>query len=464
MRTYIRWAVIIAVVVGGGWAASHYLGEWWRKASAPRYLVATVSRGRVEHSVNSTGTVKAVQTVNVGSFVSGPLLYVGVDYNAEVRGAAKGWEVMLSWLSPGAEKGTLLAQIDPSLLQALLDRDEAALAQQEAALERERANLATQEADLKRVEALREQAWNNLGRAERLRAATKTGDYISDTEMDQFKFNHASLLAQEKVAAANIRQAEAAIRAAAQGVKQARAVLKNSTANRKYCDVYAPEDGVVIERKVDKGQTVAASFQTPELFVIAKDLYKTVHVHASVDEADIGQVRRIEARRTPIRFTVDAYQNKVYEGRIHQVRKNATTTQNVVTYPVVLEADNVHRELFPGMTATISFEVEVREGVTRIPASALRFVPPANRVHPPDLKYLDAVTAQAETGVKMSATQKTAAAKGRSRRVVWVSRDGVLHAVPVTLGLIDNQFAELVEGDLKDGAELVTGIDNTPRR
>ncbi|MBY0230856.1 MAG: efflux RND transporter periplasmic adaptor subunit [Gemmataceae bacterium] len=453
MRRAIRWVVFLAVIGGSLYGLSWSVGEWWRKATKPRWNVAVVSRGRVENSVNSTGTVKPVQTVNVGSFVSGPLRLVGADFNQEVEGR------IVDGAGRVVKKGTLLAEVDPSLLQAALDRDEAVLAGGKAALEREKANLATQKADLARVQALWKQADANMNRAIALQKTNR--DFISQNELDQFTASLESLAAQEKVALATIEQGKEAVKAAAQTVKQFEANLKNSKANRGYCDIYAPEDGVVIERKVDKGQTVAASFQTPELFVIAKDLYKTVHVHASVDEADIGHINNARRLDKPVKFTVDAYPGEEFIGRIFQVRKNSTTTQNVVTYPVVIETGNAHKKLFPGMTATISFEVEVREGVLRLPAAALRFVPPSNRVRDEDRRYLDSPSGDAP---KLSATQKAAAARSRSRRTVWVAEGDKLRAVPVVLGLIDNQFAEVLEAGLKEGDEVVTGIDTTPPR
>ena len=134
-------------------------------------------------------------------------------------------------------------------------------------------------------------------------------------------------------------------------------------------------DGTVIERKVDPGQTVAASFVTPELFIIAPDMDKHMYVFASVDEADIGQIRTAQERGKAVKFTVDAYPGDLFEGKIHQIRKNSTTTQNVVTYPVVIEAPNPDLKLLPGMTANITFQIEARDDVLRVPAAALRFVP-----------------------------------------------------------------------------------------
>ena len=252
MRRLVKWLLILSVVLGvlgvlvGGTVLA---ASWWRNHSMPKYLTAAVSRGRVETVVNSTGTVKPVRVVSVGAFTSGPIAEVKVDYNSVVR------------------KNDLLALIDRRLLAAFVNHDRAALE--------------TQKADKTRVQALLEQARNNEDRARRLLAVNK--DYISDTDMDQYHFTRITCEAQLNLALANIRQAEA--------------TLANSEANLEYTEIHSPEDGVIIERKVDPGQTVAASFQTPELFTIALELDKHVYVYASVDEADIGQIRGVQERQ-----------------------------------------------------------------------------------------------------------------------------------------------------------------------
>lgn len=413
----VRWLVFLAVLGGAGTAAYFPAMKWWKEATKPRYRTAAVTRGRVETVVNSTGTIKPVRSVQVGAFVSGPVKEVYVDFNSAVK------------------KDDLLARIDPKLLAAAVDRDKAALA--------------TQQAELDRVEALLQQARNNEQRAKKLQKINR--DYLSDQEMDKFHYDRKSLDAQRKLTLANIKQGEA--------------VLENSTANLGYTEIRSPVDGIIIERKIDPGQTVAASFQTPELFVVAPDLDKHVYVYASVDEADVGLIREAKRKKSPVQFTVDAYPRDLFSGTIHQVRMSSTTTQNVVTYPVVIEASNAELKLMPGMTANLSFQIEAREGVLCVPSAALRFVPPAARVHPDDRKYLEGVApeGQKESGSRQSARQKADSAKGRSRRVVWVQEGDWLRGVSVTLGLIDNQFAELIAGDLEEGRDVVTNLDTAGR-
>jgi HlyD family secretion protein len=417
MRRLLKWLVILGVLVGLVTAASISARDWWQKRLTPRYLTATVSRGRVETVVNSTGTVKPVISVTVGAFTSGPIADILVDFNSKVK------------------EGDLLARIDPKLARAALARDRAALD--------------SQKAELARVEALLRQAENNENRARKLQAVNK--DYISDTDMDQFHYTRLTTEAQRRLALASIAQAEAN--------------LENSKANLEYTEIRSPVDGIVIERKVDRGQTVAASFQTPELFIIAPKMEQYMHIFASVDEADIGMIRNAKEHGQAVKFTVDAYPGELFEGQIDQIRMNSTTTQNVVTYPVLIKAPNPELKLMPGMTANLSFQIAAKEDVLRVPAAALRFMPLAAQVRPEDRHYVDALpTNTTEGGSKGAASAKAEQSRNRQRRLVWVQEGALLRAIPVTIGLIDNQGAELLSGDLSEGQVVVTGTENTPPR
>jgi HlyD family secretion protein len=410
----LKWLLIFGVLVGGVAAAGVWAKSWWEQRSAPKYLTATISRGRVDTVVNSTGTIKPVLSVSVGAFTSGPIAKVYVDFNSPVK------------------KDQVLALIDPRLLQAAVDRDRAAVE--------------SQKADLNRIDALLQQAKNNEKRARQLMAINK--EYIAETDVDQYYFTRLSLEAQIKLTEASIKQAEAN--------------LKNSEANLGYTEISSPVDGIVIERKVDPGQTVAASFQTPELFIIAPDMEKHMFVYASVDEADIGQIRTAQERGQIVKFTVDAYPGDLFEGKIHQIRKNSTTTQNVVTYPVIIEAPNPDLKLLPGMTATITFQIEAKDNVLRVPAAALRFFPPSAQVRPEDRHYVEMLPTNVSDGSKKSsAGEKSEQSRKRHHRIVWVKENGLLRAMPVTLGLIENQYAELLDGDLSEGQEVVTGTESS---
>lgn len=395
--------------------AFRYAYPEYRFIPGPKYRTATVSEGRIESVVNSTGTIKPVRSVMIGAFVSGPIQEIYVDFNSVVK------------------ENDLLARIDPRLLQAVVDRDEA--------------NLAAQKAELDRINALLLQAIRNEERAKKLQEVRE--DYVSGVEMDQYRFARESLEAQLALAQAAILQAEAS--------------LKNSQANLGYTEIRSPVDGIVIERKVDVGQTVAASFQTPEMFVVAPDMEKEMHVFASVDEADIGEIMRAQAQDQPVKFTVDAYPEDIFEGKVYQIRKSSTTTQNVVTYPVVISAPNPDLKLLPGMTANISFQIEVKEKVKRLPMAAIRYFPPVNLVRTEDRHYIDGQTPMEEendeNNRQISASEKVQFARNRMKRVVWVEeKGGLLRAVPVVLGLTDNQHAEIIEGELEVGQKVVIGV------
>ncbi len=389
--------------------------DYWKKRNLPDWRESVVTRGNIVSVVNSTGTVKPVLSVSVGAVVSGPIIEICADFNDEVQ------------------KGELLARIDPRLFAANVARDSAVLA--------------TRKAEVQRVDALLQQAMRDEERAKILRSKNK--DYISRSEMDQFKYNVLSLKAQKEVAECSVEQAEGS--------------LKNSQANLEYTEIVAPVDGIVIDRKIDQGQSLACQFQTPELFIVAPDMRKKMYVFASVDEADIGLIRNAKNDNRPVHFNVDAYPDDIFEGRIEQIRMSSTTVQNVVTYPVVVAASNPDLKLMPGMTASISFEVGETDEVTKIPNAALRFYPDPKYVRVEDRELLEGAASETDdqddtSASMMTAPEKAAANRKRRLRHVWVWDDEVLKAVEVTTGLSDNKFTELIEGDLKFGDKLVTGI------
>jgi HlyD family secretion protein len=409
MARAIRWTVILLVLGGVGYGIFVASRDYFAKITKPSYQTLAVTRGKIETVVNSTGTIKPVRTVTVGAFVSGPITKIHVDFNSTVK------------------TGMKLAEIDPRLLRAANDRDKAAV------------NSAKAEAN--RVQALLTQAIANEKRGKDLLAINR--EYISQNELDALVASRESL--------------EAQLALAGKSIEQAVANMENSTVNLSFTTIYSPCNGVVIEKKIDEGATVASAFQTPEILVIGEDMDKRMYVYASVDEADVGQITQAMQRKTPVRFTVDAYPQEIFEGKILQIRNNSTTTQNVVTYPVILEANYPGTKLRPGMTANLSFSIEVREKALRLPTAALRFVPPLHRVREEDKKYL-LNTAPVALGVKTSAEEKAKTAKSRNRRIVWVVDGDFLRAVPVRLGLVDGRFAEILEGDLKEDDRVVTGM------
>ncbi|MCD0463281.1 efflux RND transporter periplasmic adaptor subunit [Roseiconus lacunae] len=419
MKTLLKWLIPIAVLGGVIAAAYGPAMRYWKARNRIVWETSKVTRGDVTRYVNSTGEIRPVRSVLVGSFVSGPIVELNVDFNDEVK------------------EGDVLARVDPRLFKAEVARSEAALA--------------TRQAELERIEAELQQAINNFDRGVKLRQ--KREGFLSESEMDSLTFEVKSLRAQRKVAEATI--------------LQARASLDNALANLNYCEIVAPVDGIVIDRKIDPGQTLAAQFQTPELFIVAPDLRRKVHVFASVDEADIGLVQQAKEQDRPVTFTVDAHPEIVFHGTIEQIRVSSVTNQNVVTYPVVIATENPDLKLLPGMTASISFEVDSTDDVPKIPNTALRFYPEkAEWVREKDRHLIDGSTwkndptADDNESADLSAGEKADRRKQRHRRHVWAVDGELLRAIEIQTGLGESGYTELRSGELSTGDLLVTGQKN----
>ncbi len=452
MRKLIKPLVVLLVLgalAGGGAAAYGPAARYWRERNRPRWRLADVARGELVAVVNSTGTVKPTLQITVGSFVSGPIVEIHGEYNQEVK------------------KDELLARVDPRIY--------------DAALRQQTANLKTRQAEVVRAKAQLQQAINDEKRAFKLRDEDPA--FIAQAELDKITFAKQALEAQLVLAEASVEQADASV--------------ANAQAQVDYTEIKSPVDGIIINRKIDRGQTLAAQFQTPELFVIAPEMKERMHIHASVDEADIGLIRNAKLENLPVKFTIDAYPDDLFEGQIEEIRLSSTTTQNVVTYPVIVSAPNRELKLLPGMTASLSFQVDRRSEAIKIPNAALRFYPDVRYVHPDDRSVLegrsgakarDDSTADDSSEGKagdskrdgttrgeadesaaadldgntpdrqLSAAERTAARKRRSRRHVWVVEGDWLRAIPVETGLSDSRYSELVSGDVRPGARLVTGI------
>ena len=272
--------------------------------------------------------------------------------------------------------------------------------------------------------------------------------------MDKFKFARLSL--------------EAQLKSAKTAVKQAEATLKNSTANLGYTEIRAKMDGMVINRKINEGQTVAASFQTPELFTIAPDMRKEIHVYASVDEADIGQIKAAQDRKVSGHLHGRRLPRRTVRGtRPRSPPELQHGPERGDLPPSSSRQPNPDLKLLPGMTASLSFQVAYRADVIKIPNAALRFYPDAKHVRAEDLPILEGQDAkatepdedQAQHNSKMaSAEERARLRRQRDKRHVWVREGSKLRAVAVITGLGDSQYTEMVEGDLQPGDELVTGI------
>ena len=298
------------------------------------YRTVEVGRGPIQLLISATGNLKALSTVEVGSQVSGQVLTVNVDFNDAVK------------------KGEIIATIDPANFQARLTQAQADLTSALANLSAAHANLGEAQATLRNLEA--EYARKQQVFERKL---------ISRSEYD------AALSARDQ-ALARLASARAGIKVAQSQVAQRRAAVQNAELDVQYTVIRAPVDGVVLSRTVEPGQTVAASFQTPVLFSIAEDLSQ-MQIDLNIDEADVGQVRE----GLPVRFTVDAFAGREYQGTVRQVRLAATNTANVITYPVVVNVTNADGSLLPGMTANAEVLVANREDVLRLANGALRYRP-----------------------------------------------------------------------------------------
>ncbi len=342
----------------------------------PKYRTEAVSRGDVRASVTATGTVNAVTTVLVGTQVSGTIKNLYVDFNSPVK------------------KGQLLAQIDPATF--------------EAQVQQARANLLLAKAN-------EEKALASLNDAKRTRDRNRTlfsRNLIAQSDLDTAETNAQVSLSQLSAAGAQ--------------VAQTRAALSFAETNLRYSRIISPVDGTVISRNVDVGQTVAASFQTPTLFTIAQDLTR-MQIDANVDEADIGKVRV----QQPVEFSVDAYPDFVFRGKVAEVRSAPINVQNVVTYDVVVRVDNPDMRLKPGMTANVSIILADKAGVLRVPNGALRFRP-----------------AEADGGVKARPP------RGKEQ-AVWILRDNKPERTVVTPGISDGTFTEILSGNVREGEKVI---------
>ena len=415
MKLPIVLSVTGLVVVAGAGLAYKPATEYWKNRNRIEWETAEVSRGDIKAVVNSTGTIRPVLSVTVGAQVSGPIKQLNVEFNQPVK------------------EGEELARIDPRLFDAAVKNGSAALA--------------TSKARIKQIRAQLQQATNAEQRGIKLRTEKET--FVSDTEMDQLRFTRQGLEAELEVGLAQVQQAEAS--------------LEQATTNLEFTIIRAPRDGVIIDRKIEHGQTLAAQFQAPELFVIAPDLRKEVYVHVSVDESDIGLIRRAQESGRVVHFTVDAYPDDVFKGSIKEIRLSSIAEQNVVTYPVVVSAANPKLQLLPGMTATVSFEIDERPGVVRIPNSALRFYPDIEHVRDEDRSLLEGASSQDENKKKSeqepgSVSERWESRRNRNRRHVWIQEGEKLRAIAVETGITDSRFSECLSGELKSGAKLVVRI------
>jgi HlyD family secretion protein len=329
-------AIISLLIIGaiGAGAGAYYMR---RNGGDLTVNTSPITKGDIIDTVGATGTVQAVTTVQVGSQVSGNISWLGADFNSIVH------------------QGQVIAKLDPSLFQAQV--------------EQARANLVKSKADVERNKVGLTDAQQKYTRAKEL----ATRNLIPQSDLDAAKIA--------------VDSAQAALQSSQATVEQAQATLSQSQVNLEHCVITAPIDGIVTSRNVDIGQTVAASFQSPTLFIIAADLTK-MQVNANIDEADVGRIRPGQA----VTFRVDAYPTEDFHGIVSQIRLQPVVVQNVTTYGTVIDVPNPDLKLKPGMTANVKVEVARRTDVLRIANAAIRFRPTAemfaalNQPVPPELQ------------------------------------------------------------------------------
>jgi len=396
----MRSALVVLVVIGALVAGVAYYVNHVAAGPTVGFRTVAVERGNLLLTISATGTIEPERAVDVGAQVMGVIQELGVDPHDPTKTVDYCTEV---------EEGTVLARIDRKPY-------EAALQQAEAALERSKA-------DLLQLEAKYEQAKEERNRAEALRPLKA----ISDTEYD--------------AAIANYKAAEASIAVGKATIKQNEAALRVAQTNLGYTTITSPIRGTIIDRRVDVGQTVVASLNAPSLFLIGKDL-RRVQVWASVNEADIGQIRL----GMTARFTVDTHPGEEFVGKVTQIRLNAQMTQNIVTYTVVVTTDNSNGKLLLYLTANVQFEVDRRKNVLLVPNAALRWRPEPSQVDP-------------------AAAQVTSPRAGESdgdscRGCLWVeSGAGLVRPVEVTVGPTDGIRTEISGEAVTEGMLVVTGSD-----
>jgi len=501
------WSRLLAgkkkLLIGGGFMAAVVLAGfyfWADDSSTPQYLTARVERGNLRNTVTATGALQAVTTVQVGSQASGTISALYADFNSVVK------------------KGQVVAQLDPAVAKAQVEQARANLEQARASLAQSRAavvnaragitdaqakNLAAKstvqnnlagvsgaEANVAVLKAQQDDAMSLLKQQESLLKSGVIAQRDYDVAMTAYKsaearynqaiaqLNQAKLseqssssagLAQSQAAIeqsqAQVQQAQAQVQQNAAQVQQAQAALSLAEVNLSHTTITSPIDGIVVSRDVNVGQTVAASLSAPTLFTIANDLTQ-MQVIANIDQADIGLVEQAKS----VKFSVDAFPGKEFDGKIAEMRLNPVNVQNVVTYNVVINVDNPEQKLKPGMTANLTITIDERNNVLKVPNSSLRFMPQdANRQRTSGAgaggqgqgqgrrRQQQGENAQADGGENRFAPASAPVLPGQIRNVWVLGQNGKPERRRITVGLSDGSSTEVVDGDLREGDMVITG-------
>jgi HlyD family secretion protein len=490
------------LLLGGGFMAAVVFAGlyfWGGESNTPQYMTARIEKGNLRNTVTATGALQAVTTVQVGSQASGTIAALYADFNSVVK------------------KGQVVAQLDPSVAKAQVEQARANLEQARASLAQARAavvnaragitdaqarNLAAKstvqnnqagvsgaEANVAVLKAQQDDAMSLLKQQESLLKAGVISQREYEVAQTAYKtaearYNQAvaqlnqAKLSEQSSASAGIAQSQAAVEQSQAQVQQAQAQVQQTTAqvqqaqaalslaevNLSHTTITSPIDGVVVSRDVNVGQTVAASLSAPTLFTIANDLTQ-MQVIANIDQADIGLVEQAKS----VKFSVDAFPGKEFDGKIAEMRLNPVNVQNVVTYNVVINVDNPEQKLKPGMTANLTITIDERNNVLKVPNSALRFTPQdanGQRTGAGDgqgqgqgrrrRQQADGAQ-QGSGGENRFAPASAPVLPGQIRRVWVMGQDGKPERRRITVGLSDGSATEVVDGDLKEGEMVITG-------
>lgn len=490
------------LMLGGGFMAAIVFAGfyfWGNDSSTPQYMTARVEKGNLRNTVTATGALQAVTTVQVGSQASGTIAALYADFNSVVK------------------KGQVVAQLDPSVAKAQVDQQRANLEQAKASLAQARAAVVNSRAGVTDAQArslaarstvqnnqagvsgaeanvavLKAQQDDALSMLRQQESLLKAGvisqrDYeVSQTayrtaearynqavaQLNQAKLSEQSAasagIAQGQAAVeqsqAQVQQAQAQVQQAAAQVQQAQAALSLAEVNLSHTTITSPIDGVVVSRDVNVGQTVAASLSAPTLFTIANDLTQ-MQVIANIDQADIGLVEQAKS----VKFSVDAFPGKEFDGKIAEMRLNPVNVQNVVTYNVVINVENPEQKLKPGMTANLTITIDERNNVLKVPNSALRFTPQdaagrqrtgaggQGQGQQRRRQQQDGNAAEGESGQNRFAPASAPVLPGQVRAVWVLGQDGKPERRRITVGLSDGSATEVVDGNLREGEMVITG-------
>ena len=402
MKKVIAILLFLVLAVAAIFVGKKVWNALFKEENIVVYSTQKVKVGPMRRTISATGTVEPEELVNVGAQIGGMITTFGKD--ADGKTVDYGSRVTA---------GSLLAKIDDTLYNAECEAAQANCLQAEA-------SIASSEANLRQAKAKLELAEANWERAKKL----SPQGIISKSESDSAFSEYTSAQAAEALAEANLKQAKAQLAAAT-------AALSKAKRNIEYCTIASPVDGVIIDRRVNIGQTVNASMNAPSLFLIARDL-KRMQVWVSVNEADIGEIRP----GGKVEFTVDAFHGRIFKGTILKTRLNATMSQNVVTYVVEIETDNSDGTLLPYLTANVKFILDERENTRMLPNAAFRFTPGGVDVPTPE----------------------------PGKKTVWIKEGKGIRPISVTTGLNDGTNTEILAGDLPEGAEVITGAKTVTKK